>query len=42
MYVTVPINGKRLDLIDAMWVKYEGSFERDVRNGKGAIYFTNG
>ena len=42
VYVTVPINGKRLDLIDSMWVKYEGSFDQDMRSGKGSIYLTNG
>ena len=42
VYVTSPIDGKRLNEIDSLWVKYEGEFESDLRSGTGALFLTNG
>lgn len=33
---------KNFENIDQYWVKYEGNFLADSKNGEGKLYLTNG
>ena len=36
------MNWERLDRVEQFWVKYEGQFKEDLKNGLGVLYFSNG
>lgn len=42
IYITSEIDYENLDRVEACWVKYEGNFSEDQKNGEGALYLSNG
>jgi hypothetical protein len=42
LYVTSCIDWRGLNKVEQEWTKYEGSFVRDTREGKGTLFLTNG
>ena len=42
VYITSCVDYKELGKITSCWVKYEGYFQNDKREGQGTLYLTNG
>jgi hypothetical protein len=36
-----PFNYKDFEAVDEYWIKYEGQFEADSKNGEGKLYLSN-